>query len=112
MEIVFSNFPESIIGPSLLNFTLIGLEKLVKPYQKTAFSEEKHSFKLKKFNIDYPKKNSNVRKTLTAQIICYLDNFLIITNDLKTAEIIKQKVEAFLSERNLKLNKNKTVLLP
>jgi len=112
MEIVFSNFPESIIGPSLLNFTLIGLEKLVKPYQKTAFSEERYSFKLKKFNIDYPKKNSNVRKTLTAQIICYLDNFLIITNDLKTAEIIKQKVEAFLSERNLKLNKNKTVLLP
>lgn len=120
-DVSYNNFTEtvtqgftqgSVIGPSLANFTLNELEKLVKPYQKTAFSQEKYNYKLKKFNLDYSKGNSNVRISLTAKIIRFADDFIIVTNDLKTAQIIKQKIEKFLVTRGLQINENKTLLLP
>ena len=110
---VSHGFPQgSVIGPSLANFTLNGLEELIKPYQKTAFSEEKHKYKLKKFGIDYSKGDSNVRIQITTQIVRFADDFIIITNHLKAAQIIKQKVEKFLAIRGLQTNKNKTLFLP
>lgn len=112
-ETVTQGFPQgSVIGPSLANFTLNGLEKLVKPYQKTAFSQEKHNYKLKKFNVDYSKGNTNVRIQLTARIVRFADDFIIVTNDLKTVQIIRQKIKEFLVIRGLQINENKTLLLP
>ena len=43
-ETPISGFPQgSIIGPSLANFTLNGLEKMIVPNKATAFDEEKYS---------------------------------------------------------------------
>jgi hypothetical protein len=65
---------------------------------------------LKKFKVAYSKGNSNVRIQLTARIIRFANNFIIVTNDLKTVKIIRQEIEQFLVARGLEINEN--LLLP
>jgi len=103
-EIPVTGFPQgSVIGPSLANFALNGLDKIVIPDKKTAFSQEKFDY----FNgkgIQYNKSSSRVRKTLTSTMVRYADDFIVITNDKEQAEIISNKIDVFLQERGL--NKN------
>lgn len=99
-----SGFPQgSVIGPSLANFTLNGLEKVTVPNKVTAFDEEKFNYYARK-GLTYKKSFSVVRKTLTSSIVRYADDFIVVVNDKEQAKIICDKIDIFLQERGL--NKN------
>lgn len=103
-ETTISGFPQgSVIGPSLANFTLNGLEKITVPNKTTAFDEEKFNYYVSR-GLTYNKSSSIVRKTLTSSIIRYADDFIVVVNDKEQAEMISDKIDAFLKERGL--NKN------
>lgn len=103
-EILISGFPQgSVIGPSLANFTLNGLEKIIVPNKLTSFDEEKFNYYVSK-GLTYNKSSSIVRKTLTSSIIRYVDDFIVVVNDKEQAKIISNKIDTFLQERGL--NKN------
>ena len=105
-------FPQgSIIGPSLANFTLDGLESECSPSQKTAINEKKRAF-LDAQNIKYKPGSSIARKTLTNTVIRFADDFLVITNDEKQSIYIFNKIKDFLSTRGLILNDEKTQIIP
>ena len=104
-------FPQgSIIGPSLANFTLDGLESECSPSKKTAINEKKIAF-LDSQNIGYRLGSSIVRKTLTNTVIRFADDFLVITNDEKQCICILKKIKDFLSIRGLTLNEEKTRII-
>jgi len=106
-----SGFPQgSVIGPSLANFTLNGLEDVIKVSQRTRFSEEKYQYWLGK-GFDFKPGNSNVRKSLISTIVRFADDFIIVTNDKMEAELILKNIKEFLSIRGLKLNDTKTEIL-
>lgn len=74
-------FPQgSIIGPSLANYTLNGLELIIKPSQKTAFDKEKSNFLANRGECFKPGQ-SNVRKALFSRVIRFADDFIIVVND-------------------------------
>jgi RNA-directed DNA polymerase len=103
-ETLISGFPQgSVIGPSLVNFTLNGLEKITVPNKATAFDEEKFNYYVSK-GLTHNKSSSNVRKTLTSSIIRYADGFIVVVNDKEQAKMISHKIDTFLKERGL--NKN------
>jgi len=103
-ETPISGFPQgSVIGLSLANFTLNGLEKITVPNKVTAFDEEKFNYYVSR-GLTYDKSSSIVRKTLTSFIIRYADDFIVVVNDKEQAEIISAKIDTFLKERGL--NKN------
>ena len=88
-ETSLTGFPQgSVIGPSLANFTLNGLEKIIIPTQKTAFDLEKFNYYLKQ-GFKYNKGSSSVRKTLTSSVVRYVDDFIVVVNDELQAKIIK-----------------------
>jgi RNA-directed DNA polymerase len=104
-------FPQgSIIGPSLANFTLDGLESKCNPSQKTAINEKKIAF-LDAQNIKYRPGSSIARKTLTNTVIRFADDILVITNDEKQSIYILNKIKNFLSIRGLTLNDEKTQII-
>ena len=104
-EIPLTGFPQgSVIGPSLVNYTLNGLEQIITPSKKTAFKYEK-------FGYSYKRGSSIVRKTLSSFIVRYVDDFIIVVNDKTEAMIIYNSVKLFLADRGLQFNlsKSKTI---
>jgi len=107
-EIPTMGFPQgSVIGPSLANFSLNGLEKVVTPNKVTAFDEEKFNYYTNK-GLNYKKGSSIVRKTLTSTIVRYADDFIVVVNDREQAEIISNKIDIFLKKRGLNRNLTKS----
>jgi RNA-directed DNA polymerase len=107
-EIPIKGFPQgSVIGPSLANFSLNGLEKLAIPDKKTAFDEEKFNYYTNK-GFHYNKSSSVVRKTLTSTIVRYADDFIVVVKDKEQVEIVSNKIDAFLQERGLNKNISKS----
>lgn len=110
-ETPVSGFPQgSIIGPSLANFTLNGLEKETVPNKATAFDEEKFNYYESK-GLTYSKSSSTVRKTITCFTVRYADDFVVVVNDREQAKIINDKIDAFLQERGLNKNPIKSKVL-
>ena len=102
-------FPQgSIIGPSLANFTLDGLDSECGPSQKSVVNEKKKAF-LDAQNIKY--RPSAMRKILTSTVVRFADDFLVITNDEKQSIYILKKIKDFLSIRGLTLNEEKTRII-
>jgi RNA-directed DNA polymerase len=103
-----SGFPQgSIIGPSLANFTLDGLEFECKPSQKTAINEQKLIL-LNSQGIAYKPGKSITRKALSNTVIRFADDFLVICNDQKQSTYVLNKIKNFLLIRGLKINERKT----
>lgn len=110
-ETPVSGFPQgSIIGPSLANFTLNGLEKTTVPNKATAFDEDKFNYYQSK-GLTYSKSSSTVRKTLTCFTVRYANYFIVVVNDREQAKIINDKIDAFLQERGLNKNPIKSKVL-
>jgi len=104
-------FPQgSIIGPSLANFTLDGLELECKPSQKTAANENKIAF-FESIGKTYKPGASIVRKTLSNTVVRFVDDFLVICNDEKQSIYVFNKIKNFLSIRGLCLNEDKTQII-
>ena len=55
-------------------------------------------------DIYYNKNSSILRKIFTCNIVRYVDNFIVVINDKKQAEILCNKIKTFLQNRSL--NKN------
>jgi len=107
-EIPLTGFPQgSVIGPSLANYTLNGLEKIIIPTKKTAFDSEKFDYYAKQGH-HYKKGSSIVRKTLSSSIVRYVDDFIIVVNDETEARIINNNIKLFLAERGLECNSSKS----
>lgn len=104
-------FPQgSIIGPSLANFTLDGLESECNPSQKTTINAKKIA-SLDAQNIKYKPGSGIARKILTSTVVRFADDFLVITNDDKQATYIFKKIKDFLSIRGLTVNEEKTRII-
>jgi len=107
-EIPLTGFPQgSVIGPSLANYTLNGLEKIIIPSKKTAFDSEKFNYYVIQ-GYHYKKGSSIVRKTLTSSIVRYVDDFIIVINDETEARTVNDNIKLFLAERGLKCNLSKS----
>lgn len=105
----FTGFPQgSVIGPSLANFTLNGLEKLMTPTQATRFDEDKHKHIFKTEKVNFNKGNSRVRKAVRNRVIRYADDFVVISNDHSELVVLKDRIISFLKERGLQVNEDKT----
>ena len=100
-------FQGSVIGPSLANFTLNGLEKVIIPSKKTAFDLEKFNYYSKQGFL-YKKGDSKVRKSLSSVIVRYVDDFIVIVNDENEARLINSNIKLFLERRGLKFNLSKS----
>lgn len=107
-EISLTGFSQgSVIGPSLANYTLNGLEKIIIPTKKTAFDSNKFDYYAKQGH-HYKKGSSIVRKTLSSSIVRYVDGFIIVVNDETEARIINNNIKRFLAERGLECNLSKS----
>lgn len=107
-ETPISGFSQgSVIGPSLANFTLNGLEKVTVSNKATFFDKEKFNYYVSK-GLTYNKSPLTVRKILTSSIVRYADNFIVVVNDKKQAVIIGNKIDIFLQERGLNKNPRKS----
>lgn len=107
-EVPLTGFPQgSVIGPSLANYTLNGLEKIIIRSRKTAFDSEKFNYYAKQ-GYCYKKNSSLVRKTLTSHVVRYVDDFIIVVNDETEAKTIYGNIKLFLSERGLECNPSKS----
>jgi len=95
----------SVIGPSLANFTLNGLEQCIKPTQKTTLDEMRYEH-YNKLGKDV--KRSKIRMEIRNRIIRYADDFVIVCNHEKESIRIKGKIEEFLAIRGLKVNEGKS----
>jgi RNA-directed DNA polymerase len=104
-------FPQgSIIGPSLANFTLDGLELECKPSQKTVTNEKKKAL----FDLvgkTYKPGASIVRKNLSNTVVRFADDFLVICNDKKQSTYVLNNIKKFLFVRGLCLNEEKTQII-
>jgi RNA-directed DNA polymerase len=101
-------FPQgSVIGPSMANFVLNGLEELILPTQVTKVDIEKDKY-FEKLGRKYSSSSSIIRKTLSNRIIRFADDFVIVTNDKEEAHLIYNKVVKLLNQRGLKLNEEKS----
>jgi group II intron reverse transcriptase/maturase len=110
-EIPITGFPQgSVIGPSLANYALNGLEQIITPSKKTAFDSEKFDYYVKK-GYSYRKGSSVVRKTISSSIVRYVDDFIIVVNDKTESMIIYQNVKLFLADRGLQLNLSKSKII-
>lgn len=110
-EIPLTGFPQgSVLGPSLANFTLNGLEKVIIPSKKTVFDLEKFNYYLKQEGFFYNKRNLKVRKSLSSVIVRYVDDFIVIVNDENEARLINSNIKLFLKQRGLKLDLSKSTI--
>ena len=99
-----------MIGPSLANFTLNGLEEVILPDQVTHFDKEKQRF-LASVGEQYTPGQSQVRKKLVNKVIRYADDFLIICNEESQVEKVRVKVVQFLKQRGLEINDSKSMYI-
>lgn len=107
-EVPITGFPQgSVIGPSLANYTLNGLEKTITPSKKTAFDSEKFDYYTKQGH-QYKKGSSIVRKSLSSSIVRYVDDFIVVVNDKVEARVIYNNIKLFLAERGLECNSLKS----
>lgn len=100
----------SVIGPSLANFTLNGLEEIIKPSQITTFDKEKSDFLAVRGEY-YKQGQSIVRKALVNRIIRFANDFIIIANEESEIAKLKDKLKEFLERRGLVINKEKSSLM-
>lgn len=92
---VITGFPQgSVIGPSLANFTLNGLEEILIPRVEK-----------------YKPGQFIVQKRLINRIIRFADDFIIICNDKHEVKKIKTKLQEFLTYRGLKINEEKSIYI-
>lgn len=106
-----TGFPQgSVIGPSLANFTLNGLEEVIKPSQKTKVDTDKQKYILKTTKIKYTSKDSIIRKTISNRIVRYADDFIVISNDFEEIHLLNTKIKEFLKQRGLNINEDKSKL--
>jgi len=96
-----------VIGPSLANFTLNGLEEVAKPRQSTKVDLEKKDYLKSKGEI-YNDGNSIIRKSIKTSVVRYCDDFIIVTNDGSEVPLIMKRITNFLSERGLCINESKS----
>lgn len=109
LETNLTGFPQgSVIGPSLANYSLNGLENCIKPSQITVIDEDKYNYYLK-FNKKAIK--SKMRMALSNRIVRFADDFIIVCNHEKESELVREKVNIFLKKRNLQTNKIKSISL-
>lgn len=106
-EVLCGVLQSSVIGSSLANFILNGLEKCIKPRQITAYRYEKWLY-LKPKGFAYKKRQSNVRKSISNFVVRYTDYFILITNDKVGSEHLWKLVKRFLSARGLEINFHKS----
>ncbi len=92
-----------IISPTLANFTLNGLEKIVKNSLSTLTRSTEQRMQIKLKDGTYR------RIALATQVIRYADDFVVITRSKNLlAKYIVPAIEAFLKERGLWLSPQKT----
>lgn len=109
MEINLSDFPQgSVIGTSLANFALNGLENYIKPTQVTVLDGDRYNYYLK---VNQVARKSKIRMSLVNRIVRFVDDFIIVCNHKKESYLVREKVNRFLEERNLKINKTKSICL-
>jgi hypothetical protein len=96
----------SIIGSSLANFTLNGLEGIIKASKAARTSLEKN-----KYPKATPKKplidNNPTKLIADSGLVRYGDDFIMVTNFEEEISFLKEGVEKFLLERGLEINKVK-----
>ena len=110
-EASVQGFPQgSVIGPSLANFTLNGLEQASRPTQVTVLSPAKQKHEEAKGYFHKPG-SSKLRKTVSSVLIRYADDFVVVVNDLNQLVIIGDNIGKFLLIRGLtrNLTKSKTI---
>lgn len=106
-----NGFPQgSIIGPSLANFILNGLESAIKPSKATRLSLEKKKW-VESISMKPLIKNGPAKIIVSNSIVRFTDDFIIVTNSLEEVPFIKKGVEKFLFERGLKINEAKTKII-
>lgn len=111
LESSLQGFPQgSVIGPSLANFALNGLEAAAKPTQVTTSSPEKKKYEEARGRFHKPG-SSKIRKIITSVLVRYADDFVLVVNDLAQSIIISQNIDNFLAIRGLSRNmaKSKTI---
>jgi RNA-directed DNA polymerase len=107
-EIPFTGFSQgSVMGTSLANYTLNGLEKIIIPSKKMAFDYEKFNYYAKQ-GYNYKKGSSLVKKTLSSFIVRYVDDFIVVVNDKTEAKTINNKIKQFFAKRGIKYNSSKS----
>jgi len=106
-----TEFPQrSVIGPSLANFTLNGLEKIIIPSQKTVFDPEKFNYYLKPC-FRHNKSPLLVKKTFISSVVRYIDDFIVVVNDELQAKTIKNNIKRFLAVRGSEINLCKSKII-
>jgi len=109
-EIPITGFPQgSIIGPSLANFTLNGLEKIRIPDKLTVFDEKKSNYYVSK-NIHYNKSFVVEQKTISSNLVRYASYVIIVVNDKSQIKLISNEINIFLQERGLNKNSIKNII--
>lgn len=89
-----------IISPQLANWTLSGLEEVI----KKSVPRSRNVTTIDPISNEKVKKKSQ-RKV---NVVRYADDFVVTVDTLKDAKIIKNSINDFLKERGLELNKDKT----
>lgn len=104
-NVCFTGFlKKSIIGSSLANFALTGLEKLLQ-FNHLKGDNNKSLF--------YTKRNFNLKKMFSLSfVVRYANTFIINTSSFKHAKIINKRLSNFLKERGLKKNLDKSKIIP
>lgn len=112
MSTNLSGFPQgSIIGPSLVNFALNGLESTIKdPGEATRVSLKKKKW-LEAISAKSLINNDLIRLIVRNNTIRYADDFIIVTNSSEEIPFLKKKVEKFLSKRGLKASKTRSKVI-
>ena len=107
-EVLISGFPQgSIIGPSLINFTLNGLEKTVIFNKATIFNKKVPKGCASK-GLIYNKSPLVTRKAFASSPIRYADKFIVVVSDKELVKIISDRIDNFLQERGLIKNPTKS----
>jgi RNA-directed DNA polymerase len=91
----------------LANFTLNGLESVIKPNKATKLSIEKKKG-LKATSEESLINNDPAKLIVNNGIVRYADDFIIVTNSVGEVPFLKRGVEKFLFERGLQINKAKS----
>lgn len=106
-EINLTSFLQGcVIGLSLANYSLNGLEDSIKPSQISAFDEDNYYLKINKNAI-----KSKICVALSNRVVRFTDYFVIVCNNEKESELVREKVNIFFKERKLQINKIKSICL-
>lgn len=109
LETNLNGFPQgSVIGPSLVNYSLNGLEDCIKPNQLSIFDEDKYNYYLK---IKKKVIKSKIRMVLSNRIVRFVDDFIIVCNNKNESKLVRKKINMFLEKRKLEIDKTKSFLL-